>query len=85
MLAEPARDLEGTGAAWTWEAFRARQANERANELKAQAQDETAKRDQALRDAAGAGCPTRELAKLAGVSRQLVYQVLGTEPEPRGG
>jgi transposase-like protein len=71
----------GVEQAWTVEAFRARAAQERLLELKAQAADEMAKWDRAIRDAADGGAPTRQLARVVGVSRQLVYAVLGTEPE----
>lgn len=75
----------GVEEAWTVDAFRARVAQERANELKAQAQHEQANRDQAIREAAGAGASTRELARLVGMSRPALYHVLGTKPEPGGG
>lgn len=83
-VSQTVNDQELDSAAWNWECIRARQAQERANELKAQAQDEMAKRDQAIRDAVSLGATIRELARHTGMSRQAVYCALATEPPPRG-
>lgn len=72
---------DGVGQAWTVDELRARTAQERQLELRAQAADEIATRDQAIRDAALRGVPPRQLARVVGMSRQTIYEILGTEPD----
>lgn len=71
-------DPEAT-TVWTLPAFRAREAQARHLELHDQDRAELEKRDRAIKEAVDGGAPIRQLAPMVGVTRQTIYNVLGTD------